>query len=181
VAGLSPQRGFWGGGGARLSTRAGLKGLTQGMFCNATRIYGFGFHGAALQMELRPRCKGGRRRRRKARDSRQSAGGVGRENPDLCQDPGRCCRGQGHCALLSTGPPPNLPIPFPHRPRRKAQLLPRARRTFVCSPARQTVCDRGTSSAWGHPNRPSGPVWGWQRGPALPWPPGHPGHHVHHR
>lgn len=63
-----PRWGFWGGGGTRLSTRAGLKGLTQGVFCNTTGIYGFHFHGAALQTEPRPRCEGGRRT--KARDSR---------------------------------------------------------------------------------------------------------------
>lgn len=44
LARLLPQWGFWGGGRAGLSTRTGLKGLTQGMFCNASGIYGFGFH-----------------------------------------------------------------------------------------------------------------------------------------
>lgn len=44
LARLLPWWGFWGGVRAELSTRAGLKGLTQGMFCNAPGIYGFGFH-----------------------------------------------------------------------------------------------------------------------------------------
>lgn len=153
--------------GRRLSTRAGLKGLTQGMFCNATGIYRFHFHRAALQAEPSPRCKGGRRR--KARDSRQRAGGIERENPDPCQDPEKCCRGQGHHGLLFTG---DLPVPFPQQTRCEAQLPPRACRAFVRSPASEMVRGGGHRQC-GRSRTDPVPCSGLAEGPAPsrpPWP-----------
>lgn len=76
--------------------------------------------------------------------------------------------------------PPDRPIPFPRQPWHGAQLPPGARWMFICSPVSKAGCDTGTSSVGGLPKRPNGPALGWQRGPALPWPPGRPGRHAHH-
>lgn len=98
--------GIWGGGGW-----PGTKGLTQGMFCNAVRIYGFGFHRAAPPAELRPLGEGG-------------GGGGGRhEAPDEGQagKTRACSKPPGdamlHQASRQTHQRPRpCPVPTPHGP-----------------------------------------------------------------